>query len=102
MAAAVVGGVSVLGGSGTMVGAVLGAVLIDLLDQSLVRVPQVSEFWRDAILGVLILVAVVADALIAPLRRRRRQVRPSAPAVEATPAHRRRRPRSQGRWRRDA
>jgi rhamnose transport system permease protein len=71
VAAAVVGGVSVLGGSGTLVGAVLGAVLIDLLDQSLVRVPQVSEFWRDAILGGLILVAVVADVVIGRRFRRR-------------------------------
>jgi rhamnose transport system permease protein len=61
VAAAVVGGVSILGGSGTMVGALLGAVLIDTLKLSLVRVPEVSEFWRDAFLGVLILGAVVLD-----------------------------------------
>jgi rhamnose transport system permease protein len=71
VAAAVVGGVSVLGGSGTLVGAFLGAVLIDVLDQSLVRVPQVSEFWRNAILGGLILLAVVADAVIGRRFRRR-------------------------------
>jgi rhamnose transport system permease protein len=71
VAAAVVGGVSVLGGSGTLVGAFLGAVLIDVLDQSLVRVPQVSEFWRNAILGALILLAVVADAAIGRRFRRR-------------------------------
>jgi rhamnose transport system permease protein len=64
VAAAVVGGVSVLGGSGTLVGAFLGAVLIDVLDQSLVRVPQVTEFWRNAILGALILAAVIADVVI--------------------------------------
>ena len=50
-----------LGGSGTVVGAFLGAVLIEMLDQSLVRVEQVSEFWRDAILGALILLAVLLD-----------------------------------------
>jgi rhamnose transport system permease protein len=71
VAAAVVGGVSVLGGSGTLVGALLGAVLIDVLDQSLVRVPQVSEFWRNAVLGALILVAVVADVAIGRRFRRR-------------------------------
>lgn len=64
VAAAVVGGVSILGGSGTMVGALLGAVLIDTLKLSLVRVPQVSEFWRDAFLGILILAAVMLDATL--------------------------------------
>jgi rhamnose transport system permease protein len=59
VAAAVVGGVSILGGSGTIVGALLGAVLIDTLKLSLVRVPEVSEFWRDAFLGVL--AAVLLD-----------------------------------------
>jgi rhamnose transport system permease protein len=64
IAAAVVGGVSTLGGSGTVLGAFLGAVLIGVLDQSLVRVEQVSEFWRDAILGTLILIAVVLDVTV--------------------------------------
>ena len=64
IAAAVVGGVSTLGGSGTIMGALLGAVLIGLLDQSLVRVDQISEFWRDAILGALILFAVLLDVTV--------------------------------------
>lgn len=62
VAAAVVGGVSIFGGSGTVLGAFLGALLIDTLELSLVRVPQVSEFWRDAALGILILGAVILDA----------------------------------------
>ena len=92
MAAAVVGGVSVLGGSGTLVGAFLGAVLIDVLDQSLVRVPQVSEFWRNAILGALILAAVVADAAIGRRFQRRwsAEARPHT-RVEGRPRRRRRR-----------
>ena len=66
IAAAVVGGVSTLGGSGTVMGAFLGAVLIAVLDQSLVRVEQISEFWRDAILGALILLAVLLDVARRP------------------------------------
>ncbi|MDQ3247674.1 MAG: ABC transporter permease, partial [Chloroflexota bacterium] len=54
VAAVVVGGVNIFGGSGTMVGALLGAVLIDTLEQSLIRWLQISEFWRDALLGLLI------------------------------------------------
>jgi rhamnose transport system permease protein len=64
VAAAVVGGVSIFGGSGTMFGAFLGAILISVLELSLVRVPAVTEFWRDAVLGVLILVAVIVDGVL--------------------------------------
>jgi rhamnose transport system permease protein len=64
IAAAVVGGVSTAGGSGTMIGAVLGAVMINLLQQSLLRWLRISDFWVDALLGVLILLAVATDAVI--------------------------------------
>ena len=64
IAAAVVGGVSTLGGSGTILGSFLGAILIGVLDQSSVRVEQISEFWRDAILGILILLAVLLDVAV--------------------------------------
>jgi rhamnose transport system permease protein len=64
VAAAVVGGVNIFGGSGTLVGSFLGAVLINLLDQSLLRVPGLSEFWRDAVLGTLILTAVAVDFIL--------------------------------------
>lgn len=79
VAAAVVGGVSIFGGSGTMFGAFLGAVLVDTLELSLVRVPQVSEFWRDAALGILILLAVILDATLHKrfTRRLRREARRS-------------------------
>ncbi len=64
VAAVVVGGVNIFGGIGSMVGAFLGATLIDLLQNSLIRWLQVSEFVRDAILGLLILLAVASDAVI--------------------------------------
>ena len=64
IAAAVVGAVSTAGGSGTMIGALLGAVLINLLQQSLLRWLRISEFWVDALLGVMILLAVATDAVI--------------------------------------
>ncbi|MBI3360480.1 MAG: ABC transporter permease [Chloroflexi bacterium] len=64
IAAVVVGGVNVFGGSGTMIGALLGALMINTLEQSLIRWLQISEFWRDALLGLLILVAVATDAVI--------------------------------------
>jgi rhamnose transport system permease protein len=83
IAAAVVGGVSTLGGSGTVMGAFVGAVLIGVLDQSLVRVPEISEFWRDAILGALILLAVLLDVSVGRRLRERARRRGIAEAREA-------------------
>jgi rhamnose transport system permease protein len=64
VAAVVVGGVNIFGGSGTMLGALLGAVVIGTLEQSLLRMPNLSEFVRDALLGLFILLAVASDAVI--------------------------------------
>ncbi len=63
VAAAVVGGVNIFGGSGTVTGAMLGGVMIGTLEQSLLRL-QINEFWRDAVMGLLILLAVASDAVI--------------------------------------
>jgi len=67
--AAVVGGVSILGGIGTVIGSTLAAILIRTIGSALVFV-DISPFWLRAILGVLILVTVLADVV-----RRRRQER---------------------------
>ncbi len=63
VAAVVVGGVNIFGGSGTVTGAMFGAVLIGTLEQSLFRL-GISEFWLSAVLGLLILLAVASDAII--------------------------------------
>ena len=54
---------NIFGGSGSVIGAFLGAILVDLLETSLVRWAVVSEFWREAVLGALILLAVTTDTL---------------------------------------
>lgn len=64
VAAVVVGGVNIFGGSGSIVGVVLGTVLVDTIDNSLTRWAMVSEFWRDALLGIMIMVAVAADTFM--------------------------------------
>jgi rhamnose transport system permease protein len=70
--AVVVGGVNIFGGSGNVLGVLIGAALIDLIDTSLVRWELVSEFWREAVLGLLILLAVAADtALMRRILRRK-------------------------------
>lgn len=63
IAAVVVGGVNIFGGSGTMIGMMLGAILMGILEQSLIRM-QINEFWKDAIFGLFILLAVATDALL--------------------------------------
>ncbi len=69
VAAVVVGGINIFGGSGSVLGAVLGASLIDLLENSLIRSLQISEFLRDALLGMLILAAVAIDRVLMKRRR---------------------------------
>ena len=64
VASSVVGGVNIFGGSGSVIGAFLGAILVDLLETSLVRWAVISEFWREAVLGALILLAVATDTLL--------------------------------------
>lgn len=82
--AVVVGGVNIFGGSGNVLGVLVGAALIDLIDTSLVRWDVVSEFWREAVLGFLILLAVVLDAALSR-RFLRRRTRRAAEAQTAGP-----------------
>ena len=63
LAAVVLGGVSVLGGSGSVTGAALGALTLATIDNGLVLLGA-SEFIRQFIQGTLIVVAVVVDAVL--------------------------------------
>jgi rhamnose transport system permease protein len=60
VAAVVVGGVAIFGGSGTVVGAALGAVLLNTINQALVA-SRISAFWNQAIAGALLLAAIAFD-----------------------------------------
>jgi rhamnose transport system permease protein len=63
VAAVVVGGVNIFGGSGSVAGAALGALFLGFIANALILV-GLSQFWLQAIYGVVILGAVSADALI--------------------------------------
>lgn len=63
IAAVVVGGVNIFGGSGTILGAVLGAIVLGTLQNAL-NILNVSQFWLQAIYGAAIIGAVVLDAFI--------------------------------------
>jgi rhamnose transport system permease protein len=60
VAAVVVGGVAIFGGSGTVVGAALGALLLNTINQALVA-SRISAFWNEAVAGALLLAAIAFD-----------------------------------------
>ena len=70
IAAVVVGGVAIFGGSGTVVGAALGALLLNTINQALVAA-KVSAFWNQAVAGALLLLAIAFDRYARPARRQR-------------------------------
>jgi len=73
IAACVIGGVSIGGGVGTVLGATLGALFLTVIGNTL-PVLQVSPFWQSALTGLVILVAVLINARGAG--RRSRQILP--------------------------
>lgn len=70
VAAAVVGGVAIAGGSGTVLGAALGAVLLTTIARAL-PIVGVPDFWQQAVVGALIIAAIVLDRLLAIRHARR-------------------------------
>jgi rhamnose transport system permease protein len=78
IAAVVVGGVAIFGGSGSVIGAAFGALLLNTILSAL-YVLGVSPFWDQAIAGALLLGAIALDRgislwLASALRRRRSHV----------------------------
>ncbi|MEO6084201.1 MAG: ABC transporter permease [Umezawaea sp.] len=64
VAAVVVGGVAIFGGSGAVVGAALGALLLGTIASCLV-VLRIPAFWQQAISGALLIGAITVDRLLA-------------------------------------
>jgi rhamnose transport system permease protein len=64
VAAVVVGGVAIFGGSGSVYGAALGAVLLTTIGSAL-PVLGVSPFWQRAAVGALLLAAIGLDRALA-------------------------------------
>ena len=64
VAAAVIGGVAIFGGSGTVAGAALGAILLSTIDRAL-PILGIPDFWQQAVVGVLIIGAIVLDRVLA-------------------------------------
>lgn len=60
IAAAVIGGASLFGGEGTVIGGLIGALLMELISNG-GDLLNISNFWQDFILGVVIIAAVAYD-----------------------------------------
>lgn len=67
IAAAVIGGTSLYGGVGTVLGTVIGATLMALIDNLLVLL-RVEPWWNELIIGVVIVVAITFDMITAKRR----------------------------------
>jgi len=63
IAATVLGGVSIAGGSGKVSGLILGTILLGILNNALPLI-NVSPFWQQAIQGLVILAAVLTNVLV--------------------------------------
>ena len=62
IAAVIIGGASVSGGNGTVMGVIIGAAIMGVLNNGLVLL-NVSAYWQQAVLGVVIIAAVSFDKL---------------------------------------
>jgi rhamnose transport system permease protein len=80
IAAVVVGGVAIFGGSGTVLGAALGAILLNTINQALVAA-RISAFWDEALAGALLIAAIAFDRYIFLRRERALRVRMAARAT---------------------
>jgi rhamnose transport system permease protein len=84
ISAVVVGGVSIFGGSGSVYGAVIGAVIFAVL-QNGVQLLGINQFWLQAVVGAAILVTVVFYSRLArrveQVERKSRRQQPISPPL---------------------
>ncbi|HFJ9437922.1 MULTISPECIES: sugar ABC transporter permease [Bacillus] len=71
IAAAVLGGVHLKGGTGSIVGAALGAIFLEVISSSLVFL-KIPAFWNNAISGFLLLLIVILDSVMKKWKTERR------------------------------
>jgi len=62
IAAAVIGGTSLSGGSGSILGVIIGAAIMGVIRNGLVLM-RVSAYWQTAVIGIIIVLAAVLDRL---------------------------------------
>jgi len=62
IAAAVIGGTSLMGGEGSVAGVLLGAIIMGVIRNGLVLM-QVSSYWQELIIGTIIVLAAILDVI---------------------------------------
>ena len=62
LAAALVGGVSINGGKGTVIGACLGVLLMQIIRNGLI-ISRLAEYWSEAATGLIIVLALMLNVL---------------------------------------
>ncbi|MDE0960864.1 MAG: ABC transporter permease [Planctomycetota bacterium] len=64
IAAAVLGGCSLRGGEGTVIGVLIGATLVQVLRNAIVLIDEIPDSIEFAVIGGIILLAVIADEAV--------------------------------------
>jgi rhamnose transport system permease protein len=70
VAAVVIGGVAIFGGSGTVWGAAIGAMLLVTINRAL-PILGIPDFWQRAVVGALIIGAIVLDRVLSARQARK-------------------------------
>ncbi len=90
IAAVVMGGTSLDGGSGYVLGTLFGVLILGITQTLIQFNGNLSSWWTNIVIGLLTFVFIAVQSVLAARRRRRRRVRAADVAV-AAPTHRRRR-----------
>ena len=62
IAACIIGGVSLFGGSGSILGTLIGCMFLTVLENGMIMA-HISGYWQQAVVGLIIIVAIVIDLL---------------------------------------
>ena len=62
IAACIIGGVSLFGGSGSIVGTLIGCLFLTVLENGMIMA-HISGYWQQAVVGLIIIIAIVIDLL---------------------------------------
>ena len=60
IAACIIGGVSLFGGSGSILGTLIGCVFLTVLENGMIMA-HISGYWQQAVVGLIIIIAIVID-----------------------------------------